>query len=369
MKKPFLENNMRILHTEWMGIKGGQAIRVLEDLRIARELGHTPMLAAKEENWLFQKAREEGFETFPLRFGHLANPKPYLAMLKLLRRERIDIVHTHSSKDSYPATYAAKLLGIKVVRSRHMALTKRPGHLFRLADTVVTTGEIIRQELIGFGLASEKVYSIPSYPDARRFKPDRRRAKVFRRDLGIEENQIVIGTLGGTGTLKRAWVLVEMMRRFTSLPVILLIAGPQPFDSRNRLKKQIQNARVEDKVHLLGYIDPEPFLDGIDLYACPSESEGLPQALMQAMMMGKACVSTRVGSIEELNVQNNLLLSPPEDLELFTRHLESLLHDPECRRKLGQRNRTLALQRFNRGVMKRRTEELYQSLLRDKEQR
>ena len=358
---------MRILHTEWMGVKGGQAMRVLEDLRLARELGHTPLLAAKEENWLFKKARNEGFETIPLRFGHLADPKPYLAMFNLLREQRIDIVHTHSSKDSYPATYAAKVLGKKVVRSRHMALTKRPGHLFRLADAVVTTGEKIRQELIDYGLDPSGVFSIPTYPDARRFVPDRVRAEAFRRNLGIEEGQIVIGTLGGTGEMKRARALVDMMQRFLSPPAVLLIAGPQPLDSRDKLEERIQKARLQDRVRILGYIDPLPFLDGIDIYACPSESEGLPQALMQAMMMGKACVSTRVGSIAELDAQGNLLLSPPEDLELFAKHLESLVHSPGRMRDLGRLNRDLALKYFNRDVMKERTRILYDSLGIEKE--
>ncbi|WP_292664337.1 glycosyltransferase family 4 protein [Nitratifractor sp.] len=358
---------MRILHTEWMGVKGGQAMRVLEDMHLARELGHTPLLAAKEENWLFQQAREEGFETFPLPFGHLADPKPYLAVLKLLQRERIDVVHTHSSKDSYPATYAAKVLGKKVVRSRHMALTKRPGHLFRIADAVVTTGETIRQELIDYGLDPSKVLSIPTYPDARRFVPDRERAEAFCRHLGIEEGQIVIGTLGGTGEMKRAWALVDMMQRFSSLPVVLLIAGPQPHDSRDKLEERIQKARLQDRVRILGYIDPLPFLDGIDIYACPSKSEGLPQALMQAMMMGKACVSTRVGSIAELDMKGNLLLSPPEDLELFAKHLESLLHSPGRMRDAGRLNRELALKHFTRDEMKERTRILYDALGVDKE--
>lgn len=356
---------MRILHTEWMGVKGGQAVRVLEDLRIARELGHTPLLAAKEENWLFQEARKEDFETIPINFGHLTDPRPYLAMLNLLREKRIDVVHTHSSKDSYPATYAAKLLGIKVVRSRHMSMTKRPAHLFGMADAIVTTGKKIRKDLIAYGIAPAKVHSIPSYPDAKRFVPNRDRAKIFRNKLGIEEESLVIGTLGGTGQMKRAWALIEIMKELPSPPTMLLIAGPEPHDSREKLEREIFEKDLQNQIKILGYVDPVPFLDAIDLYACPSESEGLPQALMQAMMMGKACVSTQVGSIEELNIQNNLLLSPPDDLELFSRHLHTLVNDPVRLRELGRLNRTVMLKNFNRDVMKERTDKLYKSIFAD----
>ena len=355
---------MRILHTEWIRPKGGQSLRVLEDLKIVRELGHTPLLACRPESWLYEEAPKRGFTTFAVPFGHLADPKPYLAMLRLIRKQQVDIVHTHSSKDSYPATYAAKLLGKKVVRSRHVELTKAPGHLFRLADAVVATGERVRDALIAAGLEPKKVVSIPTYPDPELFAPSTTLRREFRQKHGIGEESLVVGTMAGAGQRKRGWALPKMM-----VPILearpdatLLIAGDARGDMAENLRKKIAELGLEKRVRFVGYVRPEAFLNAIDVYACPSEQEGLPQALMQAMMLGKACVSTDVGSIPELNAEENLLLSPRDDLEKFARHLESVVLDDALRKKLGEKNRRLALERFHYGVMKQKTDELYRRL-------
>ena len=355
---------MRILHTEWIRPKGGQSLRVLEDLKIIRELGHTPLLACRPQSWLYEEAPKRGFETFAVPFGHLADPKPYFAMLRLIRQKRVDIVHTHSSKDSYPATYAAKLLGKKVVRSRHVELTKKPGHLFRLADAVVATGERVRDALIAAGLEPEKVVSIPTYPDPELFAPSPALRREFRQKHGIGEESLVVGTMAGAGRRKRGWALPEMM-----IPILkarpdatLLIAGDARGDMAENLRKKIRELGLEKRVRFVGYVRPEAFLNAIDVYACPSEQEGLPQALMQAMMLGKACVSTDVGSIAELNAEENLLLAPRDDLKRFARHLEKVALDDALRQELGRKNRRLALERFNYDVMKEKTGELYRRI-------
>ncbi len=339
-------------------------MRVLEDLKIIEELGHTPYLACRKESWLYEEAVGRGFETFALPFGHLADPKPYIEMVRLIRRLDAEIIHTHSSKDSYPATYAAKLLGKKVVRSRHIELTKKPGHLFRLADRIVTTGERIKEELLGYGLLAQKVVSIPTYPDAGRFTPSAKRRRDFRQELGIGADTVVIGTMAGAGRRKRGWALVEMMPSILQEhpDTLLLIAGDSRGSAAQKLQERIGALALQNRVRFVGYTRPETFLDGIDIYACPSEKEGLPQALMQAMMMGKACLSTDVGSIRELNVAENLLLADKEDLAGFEAQLRRLAGDKAAVRRLGEANRRLALERFNRDIMKAKTGRLYGDL-------
>jgi len=92
---------MKILHTEWMGVKGGQAIRVIEDLKLIREMGFTPFLAAKPNEWLSEQAEKEGITVFSTYFSHIADLSSVYRLYKIIKKYQIDIVHTHSSKDSY----------------------------------------------------------------------------------------------------------------------------------------------------------------------------------------------------------------------------------------------------------------------------
>jgi len=359
---------MKIVHTEWIRTKGGQAMRVLEDLRIIQELGHTPLLACRKESWLYEEAQNRGFEVHAISFGHLADPKAYLQMFRLIHDKNIDIVHTHSSKDSYPATYAAKLLGKKVVRSRHIELTKKPGHLFRLADAIVTTGEKVRVQLIKEGIDPDKIVSIPTCPDPARFSPDPKRREKIRKEYGIAENDIVIGSMAGSGLRKRGRALVEMMTniRQNDPKAKLLLAGDARGDAGQKMERLIQEKNLQDCVKFVGYVEPEIFLDAIDIYACPSSQEGLPQALMQAMMMGKACISTDVGSIADLDVEKNMLLIEKDDLATFAHTLNRLVNDRRLREELGTKNRRIALERFSYERMKAKTAALYESLTADR---
>jgi glycosyltransferase involved in cell wall biosynthesis len=78
--------------------------------------------------------------------------------------------------------------------------------------------------------------------------------------------------------------------------------------------------------------------------------------------MGKACLSTDVGSIRELNAADNLLLSDPDEMENFEEHLLALLGDETLRQNLATLNRRLCLERFNEETMVKKTGELYASL-------
>ena len=356
---------LKILHTEWIRSKGGQAMRVLEDLRIIQELGHTPLLACHKKSWLYEEAKNRGFVVYAVPFGHLADPKSYIEMLKLIRQEKIDIVHTHSSKDSYPVTYTAKLLGKKVVRSRHIELTKKPGHLFRLADAIVTTGEKVRTQLIEEGIDTHKIVSIPTCPDPVRFTPDKNRRTQMRKVYGIDEKDIVIGSMAGLGNRKRGWELVKMVEMICqeNPNVKLLLAGDGSIDAKKRIDRFIKQKALQNHIYFIGYTEPEAFLDAIDIYACPSSQEGLPQALMQAMMMGKACISTDVGSIAELNVEENMLLIAKDDFETFRKTLTQLVIDPDKIESLGTKNRRIALKHFSYNQMKEKTAQLYDNLM------
>ena len=359
---------MTILHTEWLLSIGGQSMRVLDDLKIIHEIGHKPILACRKESWLYKEAIDRNFEVYPISFGHLANPIGYLEIFRLIQDKNIDIVHTHSSKDSYPATYAAKLLGKKVVRSRHIELTKKPGHLFRLADAIVTTGEKVRAQLIKEGIDPDKIVSIPTCPDPARFTPHSERREKIRKEYGIGKNDVVIGSMAGTGNRKRGKALVEMMDtiRQTSPNTKLLLAGDARGDAGAKMERLIHEKGLQECVRFIGYVEPEIFLDAIDIYACPSSQEGLPQALMQAMMMGKACISTDVGSIADLDVEKNMLLIEKDDLAAFTQTLNRLANDRPLLEDLGAKNRRIALEHFSYDRMKAKTAALYESLATDR---
>ena len=355
---------MNILHTEWMEAKGGQTKRVLEDLKIIKEIGYKPYLACKPNSWLYKAAQDEGIETFPVKFKHIADPYSFWSLLQIINKNNIDIVHTHSSKDSYVATIAAKLTKKKIVRSRHIDLTKKPGLLYHLADAIVTTGENIRKELILNGINKNKIISIPSYPDKKIFEPSEKIRLLLKKKYHVEDN-IVIGTLTGLQPRKRPDFLLhifkELIPKYKNIK--LFIAGTNnDVKFENKFYEIVKAYNLEKYVMFFGYVKPEEFLNVIDIYICPSKKEGIPQSLMQAMMMGKACISSNVGSISDLNIDNNLILIEKNNLKEFISSLDNLIHNPKFRKNIGNKNYKICRQFFNRDVMKEKLKKLYETI-------
>jgi glycosyltransferase involved in cell wall biosynthesis len=355
---------MTILHTEEMGVIGGQSLRVLEDLKIIRELGYEPILACKGANWIAKEAHKLDIEVIDLPFKSRGDISTATQLFNLIRRRNIDIIHTHSSIDSYLATYPAKILGKKVVRSRHSELSKAPGHIYRIVDALVTTGEKVAEQFKRAGVQKPEIISIPSYPDEKYFTPNPFRRQEIRKNFGLDNSELVLGAMTGTAIAKGIDLLMQSFAALSSQysQLKLLIAGNCNPKMLEELNRQAQKLQIDNKIEFLGYTDARDFLEAIDLYICPSKKEGVPQALIQAMMMGKACISTDVGSISELNIDDNLLLIPNGDSEALIKTLQRVIENTQLRQNLGEKNRLLAKKHFCRSVMKERMANLYESL-------
>lgn len=127
--------------------------------------------------------------------------------------------------------------------------------------------------------------------------------KLSRENLGLTERDFVWLAVGSLlpvkdyETLLRAFSALE--RRFRPK---LLVAGDGPL--REDLTKEIQRLRLESRVTLLGARrDVDDLLHLTDAFVMSSRSEGMPNALMEAMAAGKPVVATRVGGVEELVTQ------------------------------------------------------------------
>ena len=346
---------MNILHTESMGVEGGQTKRVVDELLIIKEKGHNCWLVCRDNTWLSEYAKKKGIDVL---VAPLLNPLDIISTIKLInyiRKFDIDIIHSHDSKDGYPALYASKITGIKYVRSRHNDLTKKPGIIYKMADLIITTGSKIKKELISSGIDESKIISIPSYPDERLFIPDIQ-IKKRQEEIYDTKDKIVIATLSGLNDRKRPhlllWAIAVLIQKYPN--IVYLIAGPK---GKQRYQQEffalVKKYKLENYVKYVGYVKPQEFLNIVDIYVCASRKEGIPQSIMQAMMMESAVVTTNVGSVSDLNIRNNLLIVENDDnveknLKVM---LEILLSDKEHMQKLAKTNRELAMKFFNRSVM------------------
>jgi len=156
----------------------------------------------------------------------------------------------------------------------------------------------------------------------------------------------------------------SLLRALTDLDATAVLVGrdlEQDGAYERELRAEAERLGVVDRVVFAGYRDDVPaLLAGCDVFCLPSEMEGLPLVVLEAMAQGKPVVATAVGGTPELVVHGETgLLVQPGDVEALTAALAQLLADPEQARRMGEAGRERVQREFGAAAMARRILELY----------
>ena len=332
---------MRIVHTEASRGWGGQEIRVLEESAGMIARGHQVTLIAPREAEIFRRAAERGIPAVALPIGR-RGLRGVLALRRWLKDHAADVVNSHSSTDSWLAALALRALqpAPPLVRTRHIS-APIPDNiatrwLYRRATVhVVTTGERLRAQVIReTGIEADRVTSVPTGIDVARFVPGDRRAA--RQQTGLPQERKLIGIIATLRSWKGHRYLIEAFAKLARPETGLVIVGDGP--QREALHELIDKLGLGERVSMPGnQNDVLPWLQAFDVFVLPSyANEGVPQALLQAMLCGLPCVTTAVGSIGEIaQHETTALLVEPRDAESLARALARLLDEPQLGAKLA----------------------------------
>lgn len=355
---------MKILHTEASCGWGGQEIRILEESRGLIQRGHEVSVACPAHSRMFTEASRYGVPAvaLPLEFKTVAG---FGALRRYLASHAFDVVNTHSSADSWLAGLACATLARPpaIVRTRHISapVSGNPFNrwLYRRAGAVVTTGESLRRHLLErLGLDPARITSVPTGIDPERFVPGDRRAA--RQALGLDPAQACIGIVATLRSWKGHLVLLDAFARLQRPDLRLLVVGEGPM--REQIEDKIAALGLGERVRLAGQcIDPVPWLQAMDVFCLPSyANEGVPQAIVQAMLCGLPIVTTPVGAIlEAVSDDQTALVVPPRDSQALAAALGRLLDDKELAARLGASARRVASAGFSRNAMLDSMERLF----------
>ncbi len=359
---------IRVLHTEWSDGWGGQEIRVLNEMLALKELGVEPFLACRKEAKIAKKAMDKGIFVYTLPFRGNTDFKTLFALIKIIKREKIDIVNTHSGKDTWVGGFASKLSGAKFIRTRHLSnpiRTSRLNFINEMADFIFTTGESVREDMIRNNrINPQKILSIPTGVDEKQFNPKCCEQQEIRKSFKIPDGYFVVGNLAVLRSFKRHDLLIEAFEIFNKQypKSILLIAGDGP--QRHNLENIIKKRELQESVKLIGHQDtPQKFLKALDIFVLSSDSgEGVPQSLIQALMMGLASISSDVGSTKDLDKGDNILFVPSNSVKALADAMIELFKESKTRVSLAKRAPS-SVKEFSKDVMANRIYKIYEMLL------
>lgn len=368
--------HLRILHTESATGWGGQQIRILDEARGLMERGHSVTVACQPHSVIAKRAEEWNVPILTTKMKGAFDIVGIRNLRAFMQEYKPHIVNTHSSRDSWTGLIAARLTGgITAVRTRHGHSPIRTSFDSRLlycklCDVVVTTGETIREYVIQrTGSSPDRVFSIPTGIDMRRFSPDNADGAAFRRDIGIAEGVPLIGTAAIFMIRKGLPYFVEAASKIAPrIPEArFVIVGDAPSSSRamDRLVEQTAASGMADKLTFTGFRTDMPnVMAALDVLVLTSINEGLPQVISQAMAMKKPVVATNVGSVPEqvLDGQTGFLVEKANSDQIADA-VTKILSDPALAKQMGENGRKLVVERFSVESMLDTTEALYSRLL------
>jgi glycosyltransferase involved in cell wall biosynthesis len=361
----------RILHTESSLGWGGQEVRVFAELEWMRARGHWVALAAHPRSAIARHAREAGLPFYALRTHKALLPVEVVRLAAWLRRNRVDVVNTHSSNDGWLAGLAARAMpGVLLVRSRHIEVDypnrRLSGLAFRtLPHHVLTTSQRIADRLVEeLSVPASRVSCVSTGVDLTRFQA--LGPGSLREELGLAADVPLVGMI----SVLRSWkghatfldAAAQVLRTHEG-PVHFVIAGDGP--GRQELTDKVALDPWRGRVTLLGHRTDVPnVLASLDVLVLPSFAhEGIPQIILQAQAMGRAVIGTTVGGIPEvIEDEVNGLLVPPREPLILAEKIERLLKDSALRGRLGEAAREKIVKHHSLDAMGERLLALYAKL-------
>ncbi len=359
-----------VLHTEAAKRWGGQERRTfVEAGEFNKKRGYRVILAVQPGSALGKHAEEAGIEVREIKMSNRDIPVALFRLFSLMRKEKVDIVNTHSSSDSWIASFAARLAGRPILlRTRHVTIpiSRHPFNIVhKLPRMIITVSNYVRETMIRENrIKAEKIISIPTAVDLEKFDFRIGGGKV-REELGIVPGTPLVGMVGVIRHEKGHGYFIEAAQRILKVKpeVRFLIVGLEP--RGETVIQRVRKLNLEKKILVIGFRPDIPrILAALDVLVMPSLREALGTALLEALAMKKAVVATSVGGIPEVIIHNQTgLLVPPADSEALAQNILLLLKDREKAGRLGENGRRLIEEKFSLEMMLKRIETLYRDLL------
>ena len=351
----------RVLHVITRLTLGGSSESSVAQIEALEAAGYACALAtgfAESERDVLANAAGRGCRLIDVRtLGREASPvrdvRAVIDLVRVIRRERPGIVHTHTSKAGFVGRLAARLARVPAV------IHQPHGHIFygyygpartrayialerlaaRWADRLVVLTDRGAEEHLARGIGRAGQFAtVPSGVPIRRLRANAPGRAEARAALGLDASTYVVAALGRLVAIKGFDLLVEALPAVVAaLPAThALIVGDGPL--RGALASRAAALGVSSHLTITGVrSDVAAMLAAADVLVAPSRNEGMGRALVEAMALGVPVVAAAVGGIPAVVVDGECgRLMPPENPPALARALIDLGGDPVSRRRLAE---------------------------------
>lgn len=299
--------------------------------------------------------------------------KSLMQIKKLLHLYNTEILHTHGFKADFYGLFLKRVHKMKLVTTTHgwnattwreklfMFLDKNALKYF---DRIIVVNRRQGEYLISRGIRDRKMVLIQNGIDTDQFKKDGE-GETFQQLPCFQKDGFTIGYVGRLSGEKGITTLLEAMRRLMDRHdgLRLAVIGEGPL--RGYLENYSRNLGLQKCVTFTGHIDDiKNVYKRLDLLVLPSETEGMPNVVLEALAMEVPVVATNVGGLPEIiESGSNGILVEPGDVEGLTQAIATLIMDGNLRKKFALEGRRTVCERFSFERRIRKEENVYRQLV------
>lgn len=295
----------------------------------------------------------------------------YSGVVEYCKRNKIDLIHCHLPWAGFLGRIVYSRTKIPVIYSEHN-MQERYHFITKTINRVT-----FNSQSLALGVSEDVTSSIkkninPKVPvktllngaNTDSFQRDPELATKTKWELGIPEDAMVIGNVAVFRFQKR---LIEWLQVFKEIEIknpkiygIIVGAGPL----EEEIKAELRKLKLEKKVFLPGLkTDVKPYFSAMDIFMMSSSFEGLPIALLEAMSMECAVVSTDAGGIKEvIRDKKDGLTCKVEEWSNLSKLCQNFIDDPEKLSKFKKAARKRTVSSFSLKKMVFSLEDIYESV-------
>jgi glycosyltransferase involved in cell wall biosynthesis len=351
-----------------LGFGGGETQVLGLTLALAAG-GHRAELICDPAGRLWERAAAAGVKCHPIRIRNAIDLAAGVKLRAILKRERYDVVHFHTSR-AHSMAPLARSFGSTLVVTRRMDY--RPNRVFapylynRAVDGVVAISGGVADSLAAAGVDRRRVTVVHSGVDCERFRaPTLKERADARGALGIAGGEFVISAVGALEQRKGHRYLIEAIGAIAASGKFkCFIAGQGSI--HKVLQGEIAVIRSLERIKLLGRVDDlHELLWASDVFAMPSLKEGLGVAALEAMASGLPVIASDVGGLREVVEDDRTgIIVPPANPGKIASAIRRLAESPELRMQMGALARTRVVENYSMEQMAARTLALYRECMR-----
>ena len=329
------------------------------------------------------KFEEIGIRPIILRKKHKLDFSVLIRLIEIIKKRKIDIIHTWMFTANMWGRLSAIICSVKIIISseRTTSIAKSTVQKFidrvlsLFTNVIIANSQGVKRSLVALERISPyRIRVIHNGIDLSRFNApqhyDERNIKKVKDRYNIDANAVVIGNVCRFHKAKNLDTFLDMAsllsKRDDNLK-FLIVGGAYLSDEHPYMEYiigRINNLGLADMIAITGFTDNVPiFLSITDIFVQTSVREGLPNALMEAMAMGKAVVATAVGGTPELidDGINGYLVSP-KDVNAISDRVGILIENLHLRSRFGEAAKITIQEKFSLKTMVDNMQRLYEEL-------